>query len=64
MDHPDYVPLQALTEIIGVGRKSYFYKEFVLTQKAIQAQAFSYNMELAGTMTYFVLPLPALAKYL
>ncbi|MGV3591000.1 MAG: insulinase family protein, partial [Gammaproteobacteria bacterium] len=57
-DHPDYVALEALTEIIGVGRKSYFYKEFVLTQKAIQAQAFSYNLELAGLMTYFVLPFP------
>jgi zinc protease len=58
LDHPDLVPLSALTEIIGVGRKSYFYKEFVLTQKAIQAQAFSYNLELAGLMTYFVLPFP------
>lgn len=58
MDHPDRVALGALTEIIGIGRKSYFYKEFVLTQKAIQAQAFSYNLELAGLMTYFVLPFP------
>ncbi len=58
LDHPDLVPLSALTEIIGIGRKSYFYKEFVLTQKAIQAQAFSYNLELAGLMTYFVLPFP------
>ena len=58
MDHPDRVALSALNEIIGIGRKSYFYKEFVLTQKAIQAQAFSYNLELSGLMTYFVLPFP------
>ena len=58
LDHPDRVALSALNEIIGIGRKSYFYKEFVLTQKAIQAQAFSYNLELAGLMTYFVLPFP------
>ncbi len=58
MDHPDRVALSALNEIIGIGRKSYFYKEFILTQKAIQAQAFSYNLELSGLMTYFVLPFP------
>ncbi|MEY4642044.1 MAG: hypothetical protein RLZZ227_2038 [Pseudomonadota bacterium] len=58
MDHPDRVALSALNEIIGIGRKSYFYKEFVLTQKAIQAQAFSYNLELSGLMTYLVLPFP------
>ncbi len=58
LDHPDRVALSALNEIIGVGRKSYFYKEFILTQKAIQAQAFSNNLELSGLMTYFVLPFP------
>jgi zinc protease len=57
-DHPDRVALSALTEIIGIGRKSYFYKEFVLTQRAIEAQAFSYDLELAGLMTYLVLPFP------
>ncbi len=58
LDHPDRVALEALNEIISIGRKSYFYKEFILTQKAIQAQGFQYNLELAGLMTFFVLPFP------
>jgi zinc protease len=58
LDHPDRVALEALIEIISIGRKSYFYKEFVLTQKAIQAQGFPFNLELAGLTTFFVLPFP------
>ncbi len=44
--------------MISVGRKSYFYKQFVLTQKAIQASGFNSNQELGGTLTFFVLPFP------
>lgn len=61
LDHPDRVALEALNDIIGVGRKSFFYKEFVLTQKAIQASAFNNSMELAGSLTFFVLPFPGTA---
>jgi zinc protease len=58
LDHPDRVALDALTSIIGVGRKSFLYKEFILTQKAIDASGFSSNMELGGNLTFFVLPFP------
>jgi len=58
LDHPDRVPLEALNDMISVGRKSYFYKQFVLTQKAIQASGFNSNQELGGTLTFFVLPFP------
>lgn len=58
LDHADRVPLEALTEILGSGRKSYLYKEFILTQKAVQAQGSLYALELAGLMNFFVLPYP------
>lgn len=58
LDHPDRHALDALNDIIGVGRKSFLYKEFVLTQKAIDASGFSNNMELGGTLTFFVMPFP------
>lgn len=58
LDHPDSVALDALNSIISEGRKSFFYKEFVLTEKAIQASGFNNSMELAGSLTFFVLPFP------
>jgi len=58
LSHPDRVALDALNEIIGVGRKSFLYKEFVLTQKAIDASGFNNTMELGGALTFFVLPFP------
>lgn len=58
LSHPDRVALEALNEIIGVGRKSFLYKQFVLTQKAIEASGFNNPMELGGTLTFFVLPFP------
>ena len=58
MDHPDRVALEAMSEIITVGRKSFFYKEFILTQKAIQASGFNYMQELAGMLIFLVLPFP------
>ncbi len=56
--HPDRVALEALNEVITAGRKSFFYKEFILTNKAIEATGFSNNMELAGSLTFLVLPYP------
>jgi zinc protease len=58
LDHPDRIALDALNEIIGVGRKSFMYKEFVLPRKAIDASGFHNSMELAGSLTFFVLPFP------
>lgn len=60
-DHPDRVALDCLAQIIGEGRKSYLYKQFVLTQKAIQASSFNDNSELAGSLTFFVLPFPGIS---
>lgn len=56
--HPDEAALDCLAEILGTGRSSYFYKRFVLTQKAIQASTFHPASELAGEFTMFVLPFP------
>jgi zinc protease len=58
LDHPDRVALEALNEIIGVGRKSFLYKQFILPRKAIEASGFNQNMELGGSLTFFVLPFP------
>lgn len=58
LSHPDRVALDALNEIIGVGRKSFLYKQFILTQKAIEASGFNQSQELGGTLTFFVLPYP------
>lgn len=60
-DHPDQVALDCLTDIIGNGRKSYLYKQFVLSKKAIDASAFNNSMELAGSVTFFVMPYPGIS---
>lgn len=56
--HKDEPALDCLSEIIGTGRSSYFYRSFVKTQKAIQASVFHPTSELAGEFTMFVLPFP------
>lgn len=59
--HPDRVALECLTDVIGGGRKSYLYKQFVLSKKAIDASAFNNSMELAGSVTFFVMPFPGVS---
>ncbi len=56
--HKDEAALDFLSQILGTGRSSYFYKKFVETQKAIQASVFHPTSELAGEFTMFVLPFP------
>lgn len=56
--HPDEAALDCLSEILGTGQSSYFFKKFVLTQKAIQASVFHPTSELSGELTMFVLPYP------
>ncbi len=56
--HEDEAALDCLSEILGSGKSSYFYKKFVLTQKAIQASTFHPTSELAGEFTMFTLPFP------
>lgn len=58
MNDPDRVALECLANIIGGGKKSEFYKKFVLTNRAIQASASPVNMELGGFIYFFVLPYP------
>ncbi|GAB1258881.1 pitrilysin family protein [Aurantivibrio plasticivorans] len=59
--HQDRVALECLADILGSGRKSYLYKQFVLPRKAIDASAFNSNMELAGSLTLFVMPFPGVS---
>lgn len=54
----DMSALDALSEIIGQGRNSIFYKNFVKTRKAAQASMGSSNTELAGEITIRVVPFP------
>ena len=56
--HEDEAALDFLGQILGTGRSSYFYKKFVLTQKAIQGSAFNNSSELAGEFTMLVVPYP------
>jgi zinc protease len=56
--HKDMSALNALSEIIGRGRNSVFYKNFVKTRKAAQAVMFSSNTELAGEISISVVPFP------
>jgi len=54
----DMSPLDALSAIIGQGRNSIFYKNFVKTRKAAQATMSSSNTELAGEIGMRVVPFP------
>lgn len=54
----DMSALDALSEIIGQGRNSIFYKNFVKTRKAAQASMSSSNTELAGEISMRVVPFP------
>ncbi|MGD8426746.1 MAG: pitrilysin family protein [Balneolaceae bacterium] len=56
--HEDEPALDFLSQILGTGKSSYFYKKFVKTRKAIQASTFHPTEELAGEFTMFVLPYP------
>ncbi|WP_091142223.1 M16 family metallopeptidase [Mucilaginibacter pineti] len=54
----DMSALDALAGIIGQGRNSIFYKNFVKTRKAAQASMNSSNTELAGEIGIRVIPFP------
>ncbi len=56
--HEDEAALSFLAQILGTGRSSYFYKNFVESQKAIQAMASNSSSELAGEFSMFVVPFP------
>lgn len=56
--HPDRVPLAALADIIGGGRKSLFYQQFVLSNRAIDASASNSAQELSGMFSLEVQAFP------
>ena len=56
--HADRVPLQALASILGGGRKSLFYQQFVLSNRAIDASASNSAQELGGMFSLEVQPFP------
>ncbi|GAB1449746.1 pitrilysin family protein [Bacteroidota bacterium] len=56
--HPDEPAIDLLANILGNGNNSIFYKNFIKTEKAVQASVFHPASELAGEFTIAVLPLP------
>ncbi len=56
--HPDEAPLDALAQILGGGKTSLFYKNFVKNGKAVQAYAGNPTSELAGEFVFSIMPFP------
>lgn len=56
--HRDEAALDMLAAMIGEGNNSFFYKNFVKTEKAIQASASHPASELSGEFQIVILPYP------
>ncbi|WP_266368101.1 M16 family metallopeptidase [Tellurirhabdus rosea] len=56
--HPDEAALDALAAILGRGKNSLLYKNFVKTELAVQANASHPTSELAGQFGFTILPFP------
>lgn len=56
MYHEDMAALDALSMIIGQGKNSILYKNFIKTRKAAQANMYSNNAELAGEISFQIVP--------
>jgi zinc protease len=56
--HEDEPALDCLAEILGSGKNSMLYKNFVKTQKAVQASAYNYGSELSGELSFTILSYP------
>jgi zinc protease len=54
--HKDEAALDILTGIIGQGKNSILYKNFIKARKALQASAGSYTSELSGEISIRVVP--------
>lgn len=63
--HADEAPLDCLAEILGQGKNSIFYKNFVKSQLAVNARVSNPCSELAGEFSISVTPFPGkkLADY-
>lgn len=55
---PDEAPLDVLSEIIGGGKNSIFYKNFEKSQKAVSASAQNATYELSGDLELKIKPFP------
>jgi len=56
--HKDMAALACLAQIIGQGKNSILYQQFVKPQKALQSNASSRLSELAGEFTVQLMPMP------
>ena len=56
--HKDMSALACLSQVIGQGKNSVLYQQFVKSQQAVQATAFSRLTELAGEFSIQLTPLP------
>ncbi len=56
---PDEAALDILASVLGNGNNSIFYKNFVKSEKAIQANVFNPSFELAGEFTIQVVSFPS-----
>jgi zinc protease len=56
--HPDMAPLAALAQVLGQGRNSVLYQQMVKKQLALQAGGSSQLSELAGELSFQLIPLP------
>ena len=56
--HPDEAPLDVLSDILGGGKNSIFYKNFVKSQIALQASVSNPCQELSGQFTVTVRSFP------
>lgn len=56
--HPDEPALDILASVLGSGNNSIFYKKFVKSEKAVQANVFNPCSELAGEFTIQVVSFP------
>lgn len=56
--HPDMAALACLAQVLGQGKNSVLYQQLVKKQTALQASAFSRLDELAGEMSFQLVPSP------
>lgn len=56
--HEDEAPLDCLAEILGQGKNSIFYKNFIKSRKAVAANVYHPCSELSGEFTFTIVPYP------
>jgi zinc protease len=56
--HKDEPALTCLSEILGMGKNSLLYRNFVKNQKAIQAYSYHYGSELSGELSFSIMSYP------